>query len=200
MNNSRLAIALLLTLVIGIGLYVLSPGGLRETGPDSSVTTSEITITKEPFTNQTMKLTSPAFTHNSTIPTKYTCDGEDISPPLLISETPAEAKSLVLIVDDPDAPVGDWVHWTLWNIPPSTTEIEEARAPAGIEGTTDFGRTGWGGPCPPSGTHRYFFKLFALDTELTLPESAGKAEILDAINNHILDSTELIGTYARAGE
>ncbi|MBU0667884.1 YbhB/YbcL family Raf kinase inhibitor-like protein [Patescibacteria group bacterium] len=144
-----------------------------------------------------MKLTSPAFENNQSIPVKYTCDGEDLSPPLKIAEVPAEAKSLVLIVDDPDAPVGDWVHWTVLNIPPQTAEIAEGKAPEGLEGKTDFGTPGYGGPCPPGGTHRYFFKLYALDTKLNLPASAKKADIEKAMEDHIITRTELVGLYKR---
>lgn len=141
-----------------------------------------------------MKLTSTAFTGE--IPPVYTCDGQNINPPLSISEVPAEAQSLVLIVDDPDAPRGDWVHWLVWNISPATTEISENSVP-GTEGTTDFGEIGWGGPCPPSGVHRYFFKLYALDTSLDLPTSTTKADLLAAMEGHILVTNELIGTYQR---
>jgi|SRR3989344_6854502 len=145
-----------------------------------------------------MKLTSPTFNHNKLIPAKYTCDGNDVNPPLLISEVPPHTQSLVLIVDDPDAPAGDWVHWTIWNIDPKTTEIAENSVPAGaIEGLTDFGRSGWDGPCPPSGTHRYFFKLYALDIELKLPADTNKTKLLQIMNGHILTQAELIGLYHR---
>ncbi len=104
-----------------------------------------------------MQLTSPVFEHNANIPAKYTADGDDVNPPLQISDVPEGAESLVLIVDDPDAPVGMWVHWVVWNIP-VVSEIYENSVP-GVEGMNDFGRTAWGGPAPPSGTHRYFFKV-----------------------------------------
>lgn len=144
-----------------------------------------------------MKLISSEFENNTEIPSKYTCDGDNINPPLQISEVPEDAVSIVLIVDDPDAPAGDWVHWTVWNIPPETTEILENTAPKGHEGKTDFGKNEWGGPCPPSGTHRYFFKLYALDMELDLDESADKAEIEEAMVGHVLDKAELIGLYKK---
>lgn len=144
-----------------------------------------------------MNITSPAFEHNGQIPSKHTCDSENINPPLEISDTPSEAKSLVLIVDDPDAPVGDWVHWLVWNIPPETVSIAENSKPQGIEGTTDFGKPGYGGPCPPNGSHRYFFKLYALDTVLDIPDTSKKADLENAIKNHILASAELIGNYRR---
>ncbi|MEK7083686.1 MAG: YbhB/YbcL family Raf kinase inhibitor-like protein [Patescibacteria group bacterium] len=145
-----------------------------------------------------MRLTSPAFQPNASIPSTYTCDGNDMSPPLLFSDVPAEAKSLVLIADDPDVPSGIWVHWVVWNINPKTTEASEGMVPgAGIEGITSFGRRGYGGPCPPSGTHRYVFKLYALDTLLDLPEKASKLDVEGAMDGHVIDSAELIGVYER---
>ena len=144
-----------------------------------------------------MKLTSPAFEHNQGIPSEYTCDGADTSPELNIEDIPENTKSLVLINDDPDAPVGTWDHWIVFNIPPSTTKIEKGQEPSGVGGKNSWGKTGYGGPCPPSGTHRYFFKLYALDTELDLQEGATKADIESAMEGHILEKTELIGTYKR---
>lgn len=144
-----------------------------------------------------MKLTS-VFAHNEIIPSKYTCDGEDLAPILTISEVPANTQELVLIVDDPDAPMGTWVHWLVYNIPASTTKIDAKNLPKEAkEGITDFGRTGWGGPCPPSGTHRYFFKLYALDKKLDLPQGLTKAELEKAIKGHVFEQTELIGLYKR---
>ena len=162
----------------------------------------QLTINSPPH----MLLTSPAFSHNQIIPKKYTCDADDVSPPLEIGAVPIGAKSLVLIVDDPDAPGGDWVHWTVWNIDPKTARIEENSVPAGAsEGATDFGRTGWGGPCPPfnpdrsvgAGAHRYFFKLFALDTTLNLDPNTRKVELEKALEGHILAQAELVGLYQR---
>lgn len=145
-----------------------------------------------------MKLSSTAFAHDGSIPAKFTCDGEDVSPPLTMAEVPAGTVSLALIVDDPDAPGGDWVHWTVWNISPDSPGFSEGTVPAGtVEGQTDFGRSGWGGPCPPSGEHRYQFKIYALDTTLTLPQTAGKAEMEAAMEGHILEQTILLGRYAR---
>src|SRR3989344_9303767 len=137
-----------------------------------------------------MKLTSTVFGNNGNIPAKYTCDGEDINPSLSIADIPQGTKSLCLIVDDPDAPAGDCVHWTVWNIAPHTNEIEENSVPSGaVEGTTGFGKTGWGGPCPPSGTHRYQFKLYALDAVLGLDSSATKKDVLAALESHVLAKT-----------
>ena len=145
-----------------------------------------------------MKLISLAFSDKGNIPAKYTCDGVNISSPLTINEAPTDAKSLVLIVDDPDAPGGDWVHWTVFNIDPATTEIAEGAVPSGgVEGMTDFGKSGWGGPCPPSGVHHYQFKLYVLDTKLTLGTSAKKQDIEEAMQEHILGQTLLVGLYQR---
>jgi Raf kinase inhibitor-like YbhB/YbcL family protein len=143
-----------------------------------------------------MKLTSSAFEHNQPIPKKYTCDGEDINPPLKIEGVPEGTKSLVLIVDDPDAPMGVFCHWIVWNIDPKISQIEENSKP-GIEGINDFGKNSYGGPCPPSGIHHYHFKIYALDTLLDLPLSSKKSDLEKAIQNHILDWAELIGTYQR---
>lgn len=144
-----------------------------------------------------MKLTSTAFTHNGAIPSEYTCDGADLSPPLSISDIPANSKSLALIMDDPDAPVGTWDHWVVFNIPP-TKQIAKGTEPQGVAGRNSWGRTGYGGPCPPSGTHRYFFKLYALDTELNLPKGSTKKELERAMQGHIVAQAELMGTYKRS--
>jgi len=143
-----------------------------------------------------MKLTSPVFEHNQMIPTKYTCQREDISPPLEISEIPEEAKSLALLVDDPDAPMGTWVHWVVCGITPDKTRIEEGEVP-GKQGENNFGKLDYGGPCPPSGTHRYYFKLYALDFEPNLSEGYGKKDLLREIDGHVIEKTELIGLYER---
>lgn len=151
----------------------------------------------EPAQNH-MQLTSSAFPNDGLIPSKYTCDGEDINPPLHISDAPAGTKSFVLIVDDPDAPAGDWVHWTVWNIAPETLDIGEDSIPVGATlGMTDFASTGWGGPCPPSGTHRYQFKLYALNTTLEIGVESNKSDIEKAMQDHILDKTLLVGRYQR---
>jgi len=146
-----------------------------------------------------MKITSAAFNHNQKIPSKYTCDGENVNPPFQFLDVPDDAKSLVLIVDDPDAPSKTWVHWVVYNINPQTSEVKENSVPQdGIEGITDFGKPGYGGPCPPSGTHRYFFKLYALHTELDLPQNATKKMVEQKMQGHIIDRTELIGLYSRS--
>lgn len=145
-----------------------------------------------------MKITSIVFENNQPIPAKYTCQGENINPPLSFSEVPPATQSLTLIVDDPDAPGTTWVHWVLFNIPPNTQAISENSIPsAALQGLTDFGTSTYGGPCPPSGTHRYFFKLYALDISLNLTEKAKKEDIEKAMKDHILAKTELIGLYKK---
>jgi len=145
-----------------------------------------------------LQIVSPAFRHNELIPKKYTCDGKDVNPPLLIENIPSAAKSLTLIVDDPDAPVGTWVHWVVWNISPGTREIKEDSVPKGAEqGVNDFRKNDYGGPCPPSGTHRYFFKLYALDAMLNLSSKTKKSDLEGAMKGHILEKAELVGLYRR---
>ena len=144
-----------------------------------------------------MIISSPAFSHNEKIPAEYTCDGANINPCLKINGAPGNAKSLVLIVDDPDAPMKTWVHWLVWNIEPTIDEIPAGVLPSAVQGMTSFGSTGYGGPCPPSGAHRYFFKIYALDTFLGLDKSANKQELEQAMEGHILDRAELIGLYCR---
>ena len=147
------------------------------------------------------KITSPAFNHGSQIPSKYTCDGEDINPHLAIHGVPPGAKSLALVMEDPDAPAGLWTHWVVWDIPPETSEIREHTAPIGTaEGLNSWGETGYGGPCPPSGTHRYFFRLFALDTRIKLLASSKRDALEAAMAGHILATAELMGTYIRSNE
>lgn len=145
-----------------------------------------------------MKISSIAFQPDSKLPTKYTCDGEGVSPPLTIGEVPENTKSLALIVDDPDAPAGIWVHWVLFNIPPSTVEISENSVPQNsMQGVTSYGDNKYGSPCPPSGVHRYFFKLYALDIMLDLPASTTAQDLEKAMDGHILDQAELMATYNR---
>jgi len=143
-----------------------------------------------------MILTSPDFKNNSPIPIRFTCQGEDVSPDLDIAMVPSEARSLVLIVDDPDAPGRTWDHWIVYNIPPHTTRIKSGTVP-GIEAWNTFGKTAWGGPCPPSGTHRYFFKLYALDNKLDLGPKVRKKEIEIYMVGHILAEAQLIGLYKK---
>lgn len=145
-----------------------------------------------------LSISSAAFSHNGTIPPKYTCDGVNVNPPLSFANVPEKTRSLALIVDDPDAPAGTWVHWVAWNIASGVREIPENSVPQGaIQGTTDFRNQKYGGPCPPSGTHRYFFKLYALDAPLPLKAGATKAQVEQAMKGHILSQAELIGLYRR---
>lgn len=146
-----------------------------------------------------MELTCPAFLEHNPIPTKYTCDGENVNPPLLFTGVPQEAQSLALLLYDPDAPIGDWLHWIVWNIPGSTTQFSEGSTPVGaIEGQNDFKTTGYGDPCPPHGTlHHYLFELYALDTTLELPLDVTMSDIKMAMQGHVIDKTELAGTYER---
>jgi Raf kinase inhibitor-like YbhB/YbcL family protein len=144
-----------------------------------------------------ISITSPFFQASGDIPAKFTCNGTNVSPELQITTVQNEAKSVVLIVDDPDAPRGLFTHWIVWNIDPKTTRIAENSAPtAGVQGTNDFGKRNYGGPCPPSGTHRYFFKIFALDTKLELKPSARRPELDAAMRGHVLAQGELIGRYS----
>ena len=145
-----------------------------------------------------MKLTGSAFVDGGNIPSKYTCDGKNISPPLQISDVPEEAEALVLIMDDPDAPMGTFVHWVVWNIPKDTGNIPEGTEPGGVQGITDFGKTGYGGPCPPSGTHSYRFRLYALNKKLDLKEKAGKKDVEIAMEGYIIESVLLTGRYKRS--
>jgi len=145
----------------------------------------------------TMKITSSAFHEGANISSKFTCDGSDTSPPLQIAGVPPGAKSLVLIVDDPDAPGGLFTHWLIWNIPPHTNSIAEGSAPKGVQGANDFGKSGYRGPCPPPGTHRYSFKIFALDRELELGSGAKRSQVDAAMKGHVIAQGELVGRYAR---
>ncbi len=152
----------------------------------------------------TISVTSAAFSEGGAIPIKFTCGGEDVSPPLAWSGAPNGTQSLVLIADDPDAPVGNWVHWVIFNIPPSLDSLSEGitKVPVvegiGIQGNNDFRKIGYNGPCPPKGkSHRYFFTLYALDTALNLNSGALKSDVEKAMKGHILAVGQLIGTYSR---
>ncbi|HKZ28407.1 MAG TPA: YbhB/YbcL family Raf kinase inhibitor-like protein [Acidimicrobiia bacterium] len=177
------------------GFIVLSACGTP------TLTTSEPLTSSTTTPGGTMQITSPAFVNNSPIPDIYTCRGDDINPPVDITGVPAEAMSLVLLVVDPDAPDPAapkvvWDHWVMWNIAPGTSTIEPGTVPAGaVQGTNSWGRTDYGGPCPPIGTHRYFFKLYALDTTLALGTTSFKADVEMAMQGHVLDQAELIGLY-----
>ena len=172
MNNKAIFILLMLFVFVSLGTKINAEGG------------------------EGMKITSPNFKDNELIPKKFTCEGEDVNPALIIEGIPEEAKSLALIVDDPDAPMGTWVHWVVYDIP-VVDRIEENSIP-GKQGINDFGKRDYGGPCPPSGTHRYFFKIYALDEMLNLKEGVSKRELERIIQGHILEKAELIGLYKKA--
>jgi len=145
-----------------------------------------------------IKISSPAFVNATALPVDYTCDGEGVNPPLTIGEIPYTAKSLVLIADDPDAPKGVFTHWLVFDFDPKTREIPAGETPRGaVLGKNDFGKNEYGAPCPPSGTHRYFFHLYALDAELNLPAGASRAKVEAAMKGHIIDSAEIFATYKR---
>jgi Raf kinase inhibitor-like YbhB/YbcL family protein len=146
---------------------------------------------------QTLTIRSLVFSQDGHIPKKYSCEGENINPPLEISNIPEEAQTLALIAEDPDAPRGTFYHWLVWNIPPNEP-IAEGYVP-GISGKNSFGKTGYGGPCPPSGEHRYFFKFYALDTELDLQADADKNALEQAMHGHIIAQGELMGKYRKSG-
>lgn len=145
-----------------------------------------------------MKIESAAFKHSENVPQKYSCEGSDVNPPLTISDVPAGTKSLALIMDDPDAPVGTWVHWLVWNITPQTKELKENAVPVNaVQGKNSWGRSSYGGPCPPGGTHRYFFKVYALDCLLSLTSSADVKQLEKALQTHVLAEASLMGKYSR---
>ena len=183
--------------------YVLS---LHQNTRLAVILLATILLTLRGSAAMAMTLNSPAFKQNGHIPTKYTCEGEDISPPLSWEGVPNGAKSLVLIIDDPDAPDPKapkmvWVHWVVYNIPPETRTLPENAGKAGLPqgtllGLNDFKKTGYGGPCPPIGRHRYFHKLYALDIVLDL-KSANKSQMEQAMRGHVLANAELIGTYQK---
>ena len=142
-------------------------------------------------------VTSPAFVNEGEIPKRYACDGEALSPPLSLSVAPAGSKSLALIMTDPDAPGGLFTHWVVWNIPIGTTSIAEGQVPSGSEGKNDFGRTGYGAPCPPSGSHRYIFDVYALDSTLELAPDSGRKDVEKAMRGHLLAKGQILGTYRK---
>jgi Raf kinase inhibitor-like YbhB/YbcL family protein len=144
---------------------------------------------------KSLAVQSPAFANNGHIPVKYTCDGDDVNPPLDIIDIPEDTQSLAIVVEDPDAPSGLFIHWLVWNLSPGEQIAEKTTE--GVSGINDFGKTGYGGPCPPSGTHHYYFKIYALDKELHLAAGENRAALLEAMESHILASGELMGRYKR---
>jgi Raf kinase inhibitor-like YbhB/YbcL family protein len=144
-----------------------------------------------------MTITSPAFAGYQTIPAQYTCEGANISPPLGFEGVPGSAKSLALIVDDPDAPMGTWTHWVVFNIPPTVQGTRSGEAPPGVEGMNSFGKAMYGGPCPPAGTHHYYFKLYALDSTIGLPRTADAQALIRAMHGHEIATAHLVGLYTK---
>src|SRR3989338_900721 len=193
MLNSMKRVAIVV--VLGVLAAALAVLYLRGRSPEPVVPSADLPPI---LNNSNMLIASAAFERNSSIPKKNTCVGENVNPPLTFSGVPENAKSLSLIMDDPDAPRGTWVHWTMWNIDPSTINISVGSVPAGaVEGTTSSGKSGYGGPCPPSGTHHYYFKLYALDTTLNLNKSLEKQGLESAMEGHVLGQAELVGLYSR---
>ncbi|TSC57152.1 MAG: PEBP family protein [Parcubacteria group bacterium Greene0416_79] len=185
-------------LVIAMAVVIMTAGigawGFKRIGSEKSA----VLMQKQTMATQEIKLMSTAFPQNGKIPARFTCDGENLSPPLLIRGVPAGAKALALIMHDPDAPrAGGWTHWVKWNIPPSAVAIGEGEEPAGVSGRGTGGAFAYQGPCPPSGTHRYIFTVYALNAELSLSEGATKTELEAAMAGHTLGTGELIGHYAR---
>lgn len=190
--NRRVSITLAMCLICALAAGC---GGGRITTPPAPTAPEQAV--------GTLTLTSTAFVAGGAIPRKYTCDGEDVSPPLEWGAPPSGTRSLALIMDDPDAPAGTWAHWLLYNIPSDARGLPEGIAPDAVRpdgsrhGKNSWGNFGYGGPCPPSGQHRYFFRVYALDTTLDLAAGVGKAQLLAAISGHILAQGELMGTYRR---
>jgi len=160
---------------------------------------SQETIPEHKTLGVEMKIESAQFSNNQMIPAHYTCQGDDINPPLVIGPVSGGVKTLALIVDDPDAPGGTWVHWVVFNIPPpnATLTINEDSVP-GKQGMNSWGKSKYGGPCPPSGTHRYFFKVYTLDSQLNLKEGSTKQQLEEAMKGHVIDQAELIGLYKKS--
>jgi Raf kinase inhibitor-like YbhB/YbcL family protein len=182
MSKSNLQIiVILLFLLMGAGCDRISPP-----------------VEEEGEAGMALQVSSPVFKEGGMIARKYTCDAENVSPPLTWSGIPPGTQSLALIADDPDAPAGTWVHWVLYDLPANTASLAEGTKGIGVEGVNDFRKTGYGGPCPPRGsTHRYYFKVYALDTQLGLKPGAGKRDIERAMQGHVLAQGVLMGKYGR---
>ncbi|MEK7647070.1 MAG: YbhB/YbcL family Raf kinase inhibitor-like protein [Patescibacteria group bacterium] len=195
---SKLLIKLIFLLALAAAVYVLAASSSiiskrSQTAPIEQ-SSGAVGVNQENF----MKIFSPSFEDGAAIPAQYTCDGDDSSPALKISDVPPEAKSLALLMDDPDSPSGNFAHWVMWNIRPDEKEIKENGKPENIvEGINSFGNTGYRGPCPRSGEHRYFFRLYALDMMLDLSSGAGALELKQAMQGHVLTEAEAMGRYIR---
>ncbi len=190
MNRNTVLVGVILCLVAGLGVYYVAHPFFNK---------NILNISPTPAAQQgSMKFTSPAFNNYQKIPTSYTCDGSEVHPPLQIAGVPKGAKSLVIIVDDPDAPDGIFIHWVIWNIHPDTTMIEGGAVPSeSQEGTNSAGSIGYTPPCPPSGEHRYFFTLYALDAKLGLDGKATKTDVERSAKGHVSAQSLLVGIYSR---
>ncbi len=186
-------------ILLAAALLTVGCGGVKGKG-HTTIENMEATMSTD--STARIVLTSSAFKEGEMIPKKYTCDGPDISPPLRWDSVPSQAKSLALIADDPDAPMGTWVHWVIFNIPPHISDLPENVSPkdsllsGALQGRNDFRKVGYGGPCPPGGTHRYYFKLYALDTMLKLKSGCSKGDLLKAMEGHIVGEGRLMGKYS----
>lgn len=191
-NGKGNAVILIILLA---GMFLISGCIRKENGKPASEESPDTGKGDEKMDIEDIKVFSSAFASNGSIPGKYTCDGENVNPPMEFEGIPEKAESLVLIVDDPDAPTKTFTHWIVWNIEP-VAKIEEDSIP-GIEGINDFRKIGYGGPCPPSGTHRYFFRVYALDKNLELKAGAGRKELENGMIGHIVAEGELMGKYRK---
>lgn len=192
--NMKAAGVLIFIGVVIVGLFLLFG---RPQAPGKQAT-SQIQTVISPPPALSLSLTSSLLGNGQPIPKNFTCDGDNISPPLTISNVPEGTKSLALTLDDLDAPAGTFTHWLVWNIPPTTTEIAQGKIPSGtFEGINDTGKPGYFGPCPPSVTHRYVFTLYALDGTFSLPPQSKKGDLLTALSGHVLAQTQLTGVYSR---
>jgi Raf kinase inhibitor-like YbhB/YbcL family protein len=186
--------------ILIILMTACAPASITPASPEP-VATSQPTISTEPPATEasmSLELTSDAFVNGQSIPAKYACTGRNISPALAWGEPPTGTQSFALLMEDPDAPGGTWVHWVLFNIPADVRSLQENMDTSAMSaGKNSWGDLSYGGPCPPSGTHRYFFKLYALDSTLSLSPGATKEQVLEAIEGHILAQTELMGTFSK---
>jgi Raf kinase inhibitor-like YbhB/YbcL family protein len=200
MKLNRIAVSIV---VIASTLMSCGHTNKRDTYLQENFSSTNKTEDSTMASSEKLSIVSTAFKEGEMIPKKYTCDGEDVSPPLKWQSVPSNTKSLALIADDPDAPMGTWVHWVIFNIPSTETGLPENVPPketlpnGSLQGRNDFKNYGYGGPCPPSGTHRYYFKLYAVDTTLKLAAGATKDELLNAMKGHIIAQAQLMGRYSR---
>ncbi|HEY6906241.1 MAG TPA: YbhB/YbcL family Raf kinase inhibitor-like protein [Ignavibacteriaceae bacterium] len=206
MANKYLLYSLIAIVLVVGGVAILNSGKNKQIQPGNNVSMTDQINNQTPTktatpaasaTESAMVVSSPAFSEGQQIPSEYTCDGTEKFPPLVFVGVPSDAVSLALVIDDPDAPGGTWTHFVAWNINPKVTEINTQKDLAGsVKGTNDFKKTDYGGPCPPSGTHRYYFKLYALDNKLDLTKGT-KDDLFKAIEGHIITQSSLMGTYSK---